>query len=200
MSSDKQDYGDPETRQRILAVSLDLLAERGSRMRLVDVAEQAGVSRQALYLHFGDRTGLLLALVKHMDETLELDRRLAHVHAAPDATELLMRAMRLNTRFWTLVLPVAQVLEAAQYTDEALGAAWRNRMAYRRKTFAAMIEQLAEQGDLSPDLSIDDASALLYGVAHFDTWRELTRRVGWSEDQYVAAMTRLLCRSLLDGV
>ena len=200
MSSDRQEYGDPETRRRILKVCLDLVAERGSRMRLVDVAEKAGVSRQALYLHFGDRTGLLLALVKYMDKTLELDARLAHVHAAPDATELLKRAMRLNARFWTLVLPVAQVLEAAQYTDEALGAAWRNRLAYRQKTFAAMIEQLAGQGDLSPDWSIRDASALLYGVAHFDTWRELTQRVGWSEDKYVTAMTRLLCRSLLHRV
>jgi AcrR family transcriptional regulator len=32
------------------------------------VARAAGVSRQALYLHFADRAALLLAVVDHIDE------------------------------------------------------------------------------------------------------------------------------------
>ena len=52
--------------------------------------------------------------------------------AAPTGDELLERAMQLNTDFWTAVCPVAQVLEAAQHDDEALGAAWRDRMGFAR--------------------------------------------------------------------
>ncbi len=197
MSIDAGSYGDPETRSRILAVTWDLVADRGSSLKLSEVAARAGVSRQAVYLHFGDRNGLLLALVHHMDETLDLGESLAHVHAASTGRDLLERAMRLNTEFWTAVQPVAQVLEAAQHDDEALGAAWRDRMKLRQGVFAAMIQQLADHDQLSAQWTLEDASALLYAVAHFDTWRELTHQLHWTDDHYVEAMTRLLCRSLL---
>ncbi len=190
-------YGTAETRDRILTAAWELVAERGARIKLADVAERASVSRQALYLHFGDRAGLLVALVNHMDESLDLGESLARVHAAPDGRSLLEAAMRLNTSFWAQVLPVAQVLEAAQHDDDALGAAWRDRMQFRYATFRHMIEALADRGELAHDWTIDDAAASLYAVAHFDTWRELVTELGWSDDHYVDSMTRLLRRALL---
>jgi AcrR family transcriptional regulator len=198
MSSEPSDYGDPQTRNRILTASWELIVDRGSNLKLAEVAERAGVSRQALYLHFGDRTGLLLALIRHMDETLDLGKSLTHVHSAPDAAELLKRAMHLNAQFWSAVRPVAQVLEAAQYDDEALGKAWRDRMAFRQKTFSAMIKQIAEGGELDAGWTLQDASALLYAVASFDNWRELTQHLGWTEDHYVEAVTRSLRRTFLN--
>ncbi len=75
------------------------------------VAQHAAVSRQAVYLHFGDRNGLLLAFIQHLDDTLALGESLAAVFAAATGTEL---------------------LEAAQYDDEALGVAWRDRMLFAR--------------------------------------------------------------------
>jgi AcrR family transcriptional regulator len=157
------------------------------------------VSRQTVYLHFGDRAGLLVGLVRHMDETLDLADALAAVHAAPDGPTLLTAAMRLNTTFWAQVHPVAQVLATAQHDDGALGAAWRDRMQFRRATFRAMIETLAERGQLAADWTLEDAAATLYAVAHFDTWRELVVELGWSDDHYVAMMTQLLQRALLPG-
>ena len=192
-------YGDPETRRRILDATWELVTERGATLRLADVAARASVSRQALYLHFGDRSGLLLALVRHMDETLDLADALAAVHVAPDGPSLLEAAMRLNCTFWTQVLPVAQVLEAAQHDDAALGAAWRERMRFRHATFRAMIGTLTDRDELAVGWTVDDASATLYAVAHFDTWRELVVELGWSEDHYVASMTRLLRRALLSS-
>lgn len=190
-------YGDPATRSRILDAAWELVTEEGGRFKLSDVATRATVSRQAVYLHFGDRAGLLVALVEHMDDTLDLGESLAKVHAAPDGESLLEAAMRLNTTFWAQVFPVAQVLEAAQHDDEALGAAWRNRMRFRHAAFRAMIEALAERGELDEDWSIDDAAATLYAVAHFDTWRELVIELDWSDDRYIESMTRLLRRALL---
>lgn len=197
MSSDSpRDYGDPETRHRILEVTRELLLMRRSGLRLQEVAERAGVSRQALYLHFGDRQGLILALVRHMDETLELGDLLAHVYAAKDGRQLLERAMRLSTEFWRKVAPVASVLMATP-EDDALRAAWRDRMAFRRATFQRMVERLDELGDLASSWDVDDASDLLYALTHFDSWRELTGELGWSDDHYVEAMSTLLGGALL---
>lgn len=190
-------YGDPETRARILDATWSVLVEQGSRLRLADVAGRASVSRQALYLHFGDRAGLLVALVGHMDASLDLAASLARVHEAQDGRSLLEATMRLNTTFWRQVLPVAQVLEAAQHDDDAVGAAWRDRMRFRQVTFRGIVEVLEERGELAADWDVDDAAATLYAVAHFDTWRELAVELGWSDERYVAAMTRLLVRALL---
>lgn len=190
-------YGDPSTRTRLLDAAWALVAEQGSLIRLADVAARASVSRQAVYLHFGDRAGLLIALVNHMDESLDLSESVARVHAAPDGAALLEAAMRLNTGFWSQVLPVAQVLEAAQHDDPALGAAWRDRMRFRQATFRQMVNTLADRGELAEDWTIDDAAATLYAVAHFDTWRELVIELGWSDDRYVESMTHLLRRALL---
>jgi AcrR family transcriptional regulator len=197
MSTKAGSYGDPETRTRILTVAWELVADHGSSLKLNQVAERAGVSRQAVYLHFGDRTGLLLALVHHMDEALELGESLARVQAAPTGAEVLERTMRLNTDFWTAVEPVAQVLEAAQLDDEGLGAAWRDRMELRRMAFGTMVQRIADLNELSADWTVEEASALLYAVAHFNTWRELTHRLHWTDDHYVESMTRLLRRALL---
>lgn len=195
-SGANDDYGNPETHRHILEVTRELLVERGSRLRLQEVAERAGVSRQALYLHFGDRPGLILALVRQMDETLELADRLAHVYAAEDGRQLLERAMRLSTEFWAKVAPVAGVLVTSQ-EDDALRAAWRDRMAFRRGTFRRMVERLAELGELAPPWDVEDASDLLFALTHFDSWRELTGELGWSDDHYVEAMSTLLGRALL---
>ena len=190
-------YGDPQTRNRILRATWELIVERGSQMKLSDVASRASVSRQAVYLHFGDRAALLVALVTHMDDTLDLRGSLAAVQGAQDGAALLEAAMLLNTTFWGQVAPVARVLEAAQHTDEALGTAWRDRMKRRRAAFRAMVETLHRRGELADGWTIDDAAATLYAVAHFDTWRELVDELGWSDDHYVQSMTRLLQRALL---
>jgi AcrR family transcriptional regulator len=195
--STKESYGDPVTRRRILEATRSLVAEQGARLRLADVATQASVSRQSVYLHFGDRSGLFVALVQHMDETLDLGAALAAVHAAPDGASLLEAAMRLNTTFWREVYPVAQVLEAAQHDDEALGAAWRDRMRFRQSVFRDMVNALAQRGELAEQWGVDDAAGVLYGVAHFDTWRELVLELGWTDDRYVDSMTLVLRRALL---
>ena len=197
MSSKAPGYGSSETREHILRTSWALIADQDSTLKLTEVARAAKVSRQALYLHFGDRAGLVLALVRHMDETLDLGRKLAHVRAADSGGALLERAMQLSHSFWEAVYPVARILEAAQEEDPALGKAWRDRMAFRQNAFAAMIARLVELGELSEEWEAEDAAGFLYGATHLASWREMTHHLGWSEARYVAVMSRALCRALL---
>lgn len=54
-----------DLRRRVLNASLLLVAERGPEaLSLREVARQAGVSHQAPYKHFGDREGVIAALVE----------------------------------------------------------------------------------------------------------------------------------------
>ena len=63
------------TRERILDSTLQLLESGGgSKVRMSDIARQAGVSRQAVYLHYPSRAELLVAATRHLDERLQIVR------------------------------------------------------------------------------------------------------------------------------
>ena len=197
MSSDEPLYGDPETRSRILQATWELIEEVGPGVTLVDAADRAGVSRQAVYLHFGDRAGLLLALVQYMPESLGFQKMLANVFDAPTGAEMLERAVKLHSTYTSRIDSIAQVLEAAQYQDEELGAAWRDRMNASRAAHRAIIQRVADEGQLADGWTVDTAGDLFYTVTMNGPWRELTRELGWTPEQYAENITRLLRRSLL---
>ncbi len=199
MSSDVP-YGDPDTRERILVATQALVAERGSKLKLGDVADRAGVSRQAVYLHFGDRTGLLLALVQHMDKTMALAESLAHLFEAETGAEVIARTMALHSSFSAAIDPVASILETAQYDDEALGAAWRDRMRFRHQVHLRIVQRIAELGELAPEQPAEAAADLLYAMTLPGPWRELTRELGWSQRQYAEVMSWLFGKALLAPV
>ncbi|MDQ1723041.1 MAG: hypothetical protein QOG52_69 [Frankiaceae bacterium] len=53
-------------REAIVAATIDLLRERGaSRLTTREVAARAGVSEGSVFYHFGDRSGLLTAVINH---------------------------------------------------------------------------------------------------------------------------------------
>lgn len=192
-------YGDAETRRRILEATWKIIEEHGSSVRLVDVADKAGVSRQAIYLHFGDRAGLLLALVQYMPQTLGFQERLSHVLSAPTGAEMLKRAVELHSTYHARIDSVAQVLEAAQYRDDALGAAWRDRMNRSRAVHRAIVQRIADDGDLAEGWTVDEAGDLFYTVTMQGPWRELTQEIGWTPRRYAENVTRLLLSSFVRG-
>lgn len=195
--SSERGYGSADTRQIILEATRELVAEHGAALRIADVAARAGVSRQAVYLHFGDREGLLVALVQHMDRVLNLGPSLDHVHAATSGAEVIDRTMRLHAGFSAAIDGVARVLDGAQYVDADLGNAWRDRMRYRRGAHRAIVERIAELGELDDSWSIDGATDTFHAVTLPAVWREVSRELGWSSDEYVSRFSLLLRRGLL---
>ena len=198
MSSRERTYGDPQTRKRILDVALELAAELGPSMRLVDVSRGAGVSHQGLYLHFGRRDGLLVALLSHMVETFDVHSLHQQVIEAPDGRMAIERMVgflgSLNGRLDT----IGWVLEEAQHLDEAFGRDWRRRVIGLREAIETdVIKRLADEGSLRPEWSVSDAADLLLAVTTLGAWRELTRELGWTPEQYTENVTRLIETSLL---
>ena len=185
------------TRERILRAAWAVIEERGAETRLSDVAERARVSRQAVYLHFGDRPRLLLALVDFMDSELGVERMAMDVFAAPTGTEMLRRAVALNATLMPSVDRVAGVLEAAQPTDDAMAAAWRSRMENRRAAHRAIVQRIADEGTLADDWTVDEAADLVSVTMLPSAWRELTHHLGWTADEYRDRTTRFLSRALI---
>ncbi|MBT3990005.1 MAG: helix-turn-helix transcriptional regulator [Rhodospirillaceae bacterium] len=66
-----------KTRARILdAARKQLEACKGGEVRMTDIVKTAGISRQAVYLHFPTRAELLIATAQHLDEIENVDARL----------------------------------------------------------------------------------------------------------------------------
>jgi AcrR family transcriptional regulator len=78
----------PDTRTRILESAWKLLeAGGGSEVRMSDIAKDAGISRQAVYLHFPKRADLLIATTRYIDEVNDIDARLAASRGAATGVE-----------------------------------------------------------------------------------------------------------------
>jgi AcrR family transcriptional regulator len=190
--------GDPQTRKRILEKTWQLMErKRGREVRIDDVARAAGVSRQAVYLHFGSRAGLLIATVRHVDEVKGVEARLKAVYAATDGPE----ALNGFVDFWGNYIPeiygLAKALLAARETDEAAVAAWDDRMGALRQGCHTVIECLARQRKLALPWKIDEAADALWAMLSVSVWENLTLECGWTNRQYINRMKALLKRTFV---
>lgn len=186
------------TRERILAETSRLMAERrGQGVRLEDVARAVGISRQALYLHFGSRTALLIATARYADQSHGLRERLGPFRAAPTGLE----ALDTFVDFWGHYLPeiygLARALRDARATDEAAAAAWADRMAALRRSCQHIIAGLARDGQLAPDWAAEGAADLLWSLLSIAVWEDLTIACGWTTEQYVGGMRATLRRAFV---
>jgi AcrR family transcriptional regulator len=72
-----------ETRAKLIASARQAFARLGyARTSMDDLTAEAGLTRGALYHHFGDKQGLLAAVVEQIDS--EMDERLEAICAASD--------------------------------------------------------------------------------------------------------------------
>src|ERR671916_627288 len=190
--------GESETRTRILEATRRLMEERrGQGVRMRDIAEAAGVSRQAVYDHFGSRAKLLVATTHYVDEVRGLEERRRRFREATTGVEHL----EAYVDFWGNYIPevygMAKALLAARETDEAAAAAWDDRMGAVRESCRYTVEALHDDGMLALEWSRDEAVDLMWTMLSVRNWEQLTIACGWSISQYVGRMQKLLKRTFV---
>ena len=184
-----------ETRYRILQATLDLLeAGQGKGVRMTDIAKRAGISRQAVYLHFATRAQLLIAATIYLDELKGSDERLVPSRAAPSGTERLDAFIEAWGAYIPEIYGVARALLAMRDTDHAAAEAWDQRMRDMREGCEAAIEALHRDGMLSSDQSPAQATDILWTMLSVRNWEQLTVDCGWPQQQYVETLKALARR------
>lgn len=193
MSSDEKN-----TRTKILEATWKLMEDRrGQGVRMGDIAKAAGISRQAIYLHFDTRTALMSATAIYVDVVKGLDERLKAVLSANSAMEALEAYVDVWGNYVPEIYGLAKALLAARETDEAAAIAWDERMACLRDGCREIIADLADEGKLAPAWSQAEAVEMFWTILSFQTWEQLTVECGWSVDQYTRWMKILLTRSFV---
>ena len=173
------------TRRKILKASWQLLeAENPENVRLGDIAKQAGISRQALYLHFANRAELLVETARFVDQEKGVDARLEPSRNASSGRERL----RHYCAFWTDYLPeiqgCARAFLAMEHRDEDARIAWADRMDGLRDGCEAAIKALKNDGELRAGITIKEASDTLWTLMTFQNWQHLRQTCGWSQERY----------------
>ena len=179
-----------DTRTRILDATLALVADGpGSGLRMADIAKRAGISRQALYLHFATRTDLLVATTLYVDQLKDIDARLAPSRSAASGPERLDAYIEAWGNYIPEIYGIARVLLALKDAgDEEAAAAWTNRMDAMREGCAAAIDALKAEGRLSSDNTRGQATALLWTLLSVRNWEHLRLDCGWSQKAYIAGI------------
>jgi AcrR family transcriptional regulator len=187
-----------DTQERILLATWKLMEQhRGQGVRLEDVARKAGVSRQAVYLHFRSRTELLIATARYLDERLELSNRIQQASETNNGILGVEACVALLATYIPEIYGLAKALFIARETDEAAAAAWADRMQALYQGCLSVVQNLATKGKLDPTWTIEAATDFFWATLSISTWEQLTIERGWSQDQYIERMQWIVKRALL---
>jgi len=174
-------------------------SQSGKGVRMSDIAKASKLSRQAIYLHFDNRTELLVATTEYVDQIKNVDQRIQPTLQAKSGQQRLERFIE----FWGEHIPeifgIAKALLDQLNTDEAAAAAWDNRMRMVRKQCDIIVHELKRDNVLLDDWTESVASDLLFATLSIQMWAQYTQTNGWSNSQYIERMklntARMLIRS-----
>ena len=183
----------------MLTAARSLLEETpGAKVSMARIAERAGVSRQALYLHFADRTDLFLEVSRMADAAARSPARQQRVDGAPTARDALREAIALQAWLKPRLRGIATALDVLRRTDPAADAAWKEREHARLRRCEDVVRRLEAEGELAPAWDVASAARCLWAVTSQRVWDDLVVDQGWSTTRYRRYLTQLLETALLD--
>src|SRR5919205_1685529 len=180
-------------RTALLAAARAVLEEHGfPQLTMAAVAERAGVTRRAVYLHFGSRSELVGALFDYVAETEGLDGSLQRVRTAPDAAAALDAWARHEATYHVRILGVARALEHVG-RDDPDAATWRRRIAQHQLADCRLLaERLAHEHRLASGWTIESATDMLWALIATEPLERLLVDRSWSPQQYAERFAQLL--------
>jgi AcrR family transcriptional regulator len=181
------------TREALLVATRELLEEEGfEALTMTRVAERAGITRRAAYLHFGSRASLVGALFDHIADSEGLAESVARVFAAPDAASALDEWARHLARYHSRLIAVNRAIERVREAD-------RDAAAHRRRVVAAQLDNcrrlarwLADEGVLAPGWTVQTATDMLWALISTDMIDGLLNERGWSRKRLATQLSLLL--------
>ncbi len=197
--SGRIDTAPSSSRRRILDAALHIITERGeANVTMAEIAKAAGVSRQAVYLHFADRAALLMELVRYADERIGLSAALKRVNETANAVGALEELAALQAKMNPGIWAAARAFEAVRRADEALERAWHDRLQSRVEMCRGIVAGLQRERALRDGLPPEEATDLLCTMTSLAVWEDLVVRQGWTAGQYEKRLEELLKRVLTD--
>jgi len=181
------------TKVEILKATWHLMEQQqGQDVSMGNIANAAGISRQAVYLHFASRTELMIATSNYVDEMKGLNQRLARLETANNGTELLEICVDVWGNYIPEIYGLAKAMLKSRDTDDAIAAAWNGNMQCLRDVCVDVINTLEKESKLVTTWSNKQAADMFWTLISIQNWEQLTIECGWSTEQYINCMKKLL--------
>lgn len=183
---------------RILDATYELMLKGAPHPSMAEIAQAAGISRQALYAHYGTREALLTALNQHLGERFGIAEELRRITGAASGLDALRASAAFQARLYPKVWAVVRALELSQISNDedarrVLQTQLRHDLAGCKRT----VERLSREKLLRPGLSIETATDLLWALTSISFWEELVQQRGWSAKRYREHVSDLLIAALV---
>lgn len=165
------------------------------------IAGEAGVAVQTLYLSFGSKTAILdtafmQAIAGDDDPTPLLDRDwMREILDEPDGPKALADFVGVAAEIIARAAPLYMVIRSSAADPEVAELLQKNK-ADRHRQFRVLVEALATRRGFNAQLSVDDATAIVYVVLSEDAFAMYVNERGWSVEQWCAWTARILQREL----
>ncbi len=186
------------TKNTILETTWHLMEQsKGQGVSMSKIAKQAGVSRQALYLHFNSRVDLIIATVNYVDDIKGLQQRLACFKDAKSGEQLLDLCVDVWGNYIPEIYGLAKALLSTRETDEDMAMAWNGCMACLKDVCSDSIKMLSAEKKLMPHWSQSDAVDMFWTMISIHNWEQLTIECGWTNEQYINQVKHMLKLSFL---
>lgn len=180
------------TRGGLLAAARTLIEERGfESVTMAHVAERAGVSRRAVYLHFASRTELLTALFEYVNEAEDLASSTRTVWEAPDAVAALDEWARHLARYHPRFIGLARATKHARWSDADAAAHWELVTRDWHAACHRLAARLDSERLLAPPWTVTTAADMLWALMSFDVLEGLLVDRGWSQQRYATHLAAL---------
>ena len=188
---------DPATRDRLLDATWELVSGGGvDRLTLAAVGARAGVSRQAVYLHFGNRATLLTEMAARVDHTSGFRQELGAARAL-GPREAFRSMLRAWFAYLPTILPVALALEASWLSGGDGGEAYRDRMDDWRDGIRLAVRRLRDDGALAAGWTVDGAGDWTWATVHPTHYHHLVGERGWTPTEARRRLTASLEQGIL---
>ena len=187
-----------DTRNRILDATWTLFSDMTpDAPTLGDIAKAAGVSRQAVYLHFDNRARLLSETIEKQKLEVRAAERLRKTR---DAEPGMVLTLWVGTMFelHEIILPLGRAFITTALVDEDGASAWDEVIASVRRSARFVIEHFDGLGMLQAKWSVETAADWLYSRMSFSTWHVVVHELGWSQELAVERTVESLEVDLLN--
>jgi len=187
LTNDQRLSGRPKSAAKgeaILSAAGDLFLQEGVEDTTMDrIAERAGVSKQTVYSHFGNKEGLYEAVIRSKMQHYGLDSEAVDGHPTlREALEELARQFLDLTTDDEVVAMMRVLIAESSRNATTVSLFWRNGPERARRALAHRLAYWQSQGLLSIE-DPDEEASLFFAALHGDHHlaQLMNRPVEWSE-------------------
>lgn len=187
------------TRAALLAATRAIIEEEGfGALAMGKVADRAGVSRRAVYLHFASRGELVNALFDYVAEADGLAESTQQVWEAADGAAALEEWARHLARYHARLIPVARALDRVRRSDADARRHWERVVEAQLTNCRRLAERLEREGRLAVPWTVESATDMLWALISTDMIEGLLVVRGWSAARFGEHFAALLRATFVD--